>query len=288
MARLAFCGLGLMGIPMAGRLLAAGHQVTVWNRTPGKEGPLVEAGAKVANSAAAAAADAEATITMLADPAAVEEVLFGAGGVVSAMPAGSTLIEMSTVGPEVSAEIRGRLPAGIEMMDAPVAGTVPQVLDGSLRILVGASDASFERWRDVLADIGQPIHAGPPGSGSAVKLVVNASLLSVLAVVGESLALADALGLDQSKVLDILAESPNGLMVKRSRKSIETDSYPVTFKIALADKDLRLVTEAASRGGKNLRIASALGDYFSSANAAGLGENNYSEILRYIRQSPPA
>ena len=122
MARLAFFGLGQMGTPMAGRLLDAGHDVTVWNRTPSKANRLVERGARRAETPEEAARDAEALITMLATSEAVEEVLFGSDGAASTMAPGSTLIEMSTVGPDAVRQLAARLPGDASILDARVLG----------------------------------------------------------------------------------------------------------------------------------------------------------------------
>ena len=137
MAKLAFCGLGQMGLPMALRLVDAGHDLWVWNRTPGKAGPVVERGARQARSPAEAGAGAEAAITMLASPEALEEVVLGADGLAHGLAPGSTLIEMSTVGPQAIRALADRLPGGIGVLDAPVLGTVPQATEGSLKIFVG-------------------------------------------------------------------------------------------------------------------------------------------------------
>jgi 3-hydroxyisobutyrate dehydrogenase-like beta-hydroxyacid dehydrogenase len=282
MARLAFCGLGRMGAPMAARLLEAEHDLVVWNRTHERADPLVERGARRASSPAEAARGAEAVITMLATPDAVRQVLSDAG---AGLAPGATIIEMSTIGPDAVREVRDRLPEGAEMLDAPVLGSVPQATDGTLAIFVGGPDDAYRRWTPVLEELGRPRHVGPSGSGAAMKLVANSTLGAIQAALGEALALADALGLDQSAVLDVLSESPIGATVKSKRERIESGEYPPNFALTLALKDLRLVTRTAHRLGVEVPLAEAASAHFESAETAGLGDLDYSAVVADIRKA---
>jgi len=137
MSKLAFLGLGLMGSPMATRLLDAGHDVTVWNRTSSKTAPLIDHGAAAASSPAGAVTGADAVITMLATPQALQQVLFADNGVVAALTPGQWLIEMSTVGPEAIRSVARRLPRDVTLIDAPVRGGPPEAAAGRLLIYVG-------------------------------------------------------------------------------------------------------------------------------------------------------
>ena len=142
MAKIAFLGLGQMGTPMAARLIEAGNEVTVWNRTRAKTESLVEHGAAAAETPGDAVAGADAVVTMLANPAALEQVLFADDGVVSALSPGQWLIEMSTVGPDTIRSVRRRLPAHVTLVDAPVRGSVPEATAGRLAIFVGATEGT--------------------------------------------------------------------------------------------------------------------------------------------------
>lgn len=286
MATLAFCGLGQMGMPTATRLVEAGHDLVVWNRTLERAGPLVERGARQARTPAEAAEAAEAVLTMVATPDALEEVAFGDSGLAEAMQAGSTLVDMSTVGPDLVRDVAGRLPDGVEMLDAPVLGSVRQATEGTLKIFVGGSKQQFERWRDVLSELGTPVHLGPLGAGAAMKLVANSTLGVLMTGLGEALALADAHGLDQSTVLELLAESPIGATAKSKRDKVESDVYDPNFKLALAAKDIRLVTDAAERNGLELRLAPAVRAWFEDADGAGLGDLDYSAVIAHVRGRP--
>jgi 3-hydroxyisobutyrate dehydrogenase len=286
MAKLAFCGLGQMGTPMAARLVDAGHDVSVWNRTPERAAPLERRGARRAASPADAAAGAEAAITMVADPSALEAVVLGDGGLAEGLTSGSTLIDMSTVGPDAVRWIAGRLPDGVSMMDAPVLGTVPHAESGELKVFAGGEGQDVERWRPLLGALGTVVHVGPLGSGAAMKLVTNSTLGALMTALGEALAVADALGLDQGTVLDVLAESPIGVTVNRKRESIESGSYPPTFKLSLARKDLALVNDAAGNAGLDLRVAPASGSWLATAESAGLGSLDYGAVIAHIRGVP--
>ncbi|MDP1807332.1 MAG: NAD(P)-dependent oxidoreductase, partial [Acidimicrobiales bacterium] len=198
--KIAFCGLGRMGVPMAARLLDAGHELRVWNRTAGKAGALIDAGATEAASPAEAGAGAEVVVTMLADPAAVEDVVLAAD-----LRAGTTLVEMSTIGPDAVRSVATRLPEGVDMLDAPVLGSIPQATEGTLKIFVGGDAAVFERCRPALEAMGAPRHLGPLGAGAAMKLVANSTLGALMTGLAEALALADGLGLEEADVLDILS-----------------------------------------------------------------------------------
>ena len=287
MAKLAFLGLGLMGTPMATRLLAAGHDLTVWNRTTAKTRSLAELGASVASSPAQAVAGVDAAITMVTDPAALEQVVLGADGVAAGLVPGQLLVDMSTVGPDAVRSVAARLPQGVVMVDAPVRGSVPEAIAGRLQIYVGADRADFERVEPILALLGAPHHVGGPGTGAATKVVVNSVLGAAIVAFGEALALGDALGLDRSALLDVLAESPIGSTVAAKRANVESGRYLPNFKLSLALKDLRLVGEFADRAGRPLEVASATRDWLERAAQAGAGDLDYSAVITTILAADP-
>lgn len=287
MATLAFLGLGQMGGPMAARLLEVGHQLTVWNRTPQRAEPLASKGARVASSPAEAVREAEAAITMVADPQALEEVVFGPGGLAEGLGPGQALVDMSTVGPRTVRELRRRLPEALAVVDAPVLGTIPQAEEGTLKVFVGGADADFARWREVLGALGTPLHVGPLGSGASMKLVTNSVLGALMSALGEALALADALGLDLGTTLDVLSDSPIGVTATRKRENIRAGTFPPNFKLSLAAKDLRLVNEAAGDAGAELRVAAAARAWLEAADAAGFGDLDYSAVVAHIRGRSP-
>lgn len=283
MTSIGFCGLGRMGAPMAARLVDAGHDVSVWNRTAERGAALVENGAVQAASPAEAASGAEMVVTMLADPQALEHVVFGLEGVAAGVRLGTTVVEMSTIGVDAVRSLAGRLPDGVDVLDAPVLGSVPQATEGTLKIFVGGDQSAFERCRPVLEAMGAPRHLGSLGAGAAMKLVANSTLGVLMCGLAEALALADALGLEESAVLDILAESPIGATVKSKRAKVESGVYEANFTLALAAKDLGLVTSAAEAAGLHLRLAPAAQDWLERANAGGLGGLDYSAVIADAR-----
>jgi 3-hydroxyisobutyrate dehydrogenase len=285
MTTVAFCGLGQMGLPMARRLVDAGHEVHAWNRTRTKAESL--AGATVAGSPADAASRAEVVITMLATPEAVRQVVAGDGGVAGAMRPGATLIEMSTIGPEVVHELSSALPPGVTMIDAPVLGSIPQATDGELKVLVGGDTEVVAKWRDLLETFGPVSHIGALGHGAGVKLVVNSTLGALMTALGEALSLGKGLGLDREKVFDVLVQSPLAVTATRKRSNVESGVYEPNFKLALAAKDMRLVTEAAARTGVELRLAEAARSWFELADDKDLSDLDYSAVIAQILGEPP-
>ncbi|HEX6967509.1 MAG TPA: NAD(P)-dependent oxidoreductase [Micromonosporaceae bacterium] len=287
MTRVAWIGLGAMGSRMAGRLLAAGHEVTVWNRTAARAEPLAAAGARVAATPADAARDADFVIFMLADPIAVHEVTVGPDGIAAAVRPNTTVIEMSTVGPAAIAWLRARLSDGIALLDAPVLGSVTEAESGTLTIFIGGDGPTVDAATPLLSVLGNPIHLGPSGSGASAKLVANSTLLGVLGLIGESLALGTGLGLSRDAVWRVLATTPLAAQAERRRPVVE-DAAPKRFSLSLAYKDANLIATAADAAGVDLKLARAAQAWFAEADAAGLSSEDYSVVLRHILAKPRA
>ena len=283
MARIAFLGTGHMGAPMAGRLIEAGHHVTVWNRSKEKAEPLAERGATVAATPREAAEDAEFCVTMLADPEAVRDVVLGPDGAAEGLGDGSLLIEMSTIGPEAVRNLRDALPDAVGMIDAPVLGSVPQAVAGQLTIFVGGARENAERAWELLEAMGTPRRVGELGAGDSLKLVVNSTLGAVMVAVGEALALGRALGVDERATIETLEGSYVGGAIKSKRGLIDGTGADAHFRLALSAKDLRLVTQAAEHAGVRLRTAEANRLTYEEAAGAGLADADYGAIIPYLR-----
>lgn len=282
MTSLAVIGLGAMGARFAGRFLEAGHEVIVWNRTPEKAEELVSRGASAATSPAEAARTAEAFFTVVSDPEALRAVTEGPDGIAAGANASTTVIEMSSVGPRAVRWLETALPSGVGLLDAPVLGSLSEVESGTLLVFVGGPRRLVERWIPLFGTLGSVFVAGPLGSGAAAKLVANASLVGTLALLGETIALADRLGLGRRLTMDILAKTPLGLASKRRREQLETDTYPLRFRLALARKDAELIQEAAAEAHADARVLEAAATWFADAEEAGLGDEDYSTVLRRI------
>jgi len=282
MAKIGFLGIGEMGAPMAGRLLQAGHDVVVWNRSVERTAPLAQAGATVAASPAKAAVGRDFVITMLATPVALENVLFGTEGLASALSAGQVWIDMSTVGPDEVRAAAARLPGGVSLVDAPVRGSVPQATSGRLDIFVGATDENYERVRPILEALGSVRHTGGPGSGAAMKLVANLALGAAIVTLGEALSLGESLELQRATLLDVLADSPIGPIVKAKRANVESGQFAPSFKLRHAAKDLRLVTETAAARGRDLKQARANRAWLDEAAEYGAADLDFSAVVATI------
>ncbi|MFG2840338.1 NAD(P)-dependent oxidoreductase [Streptomyces zaomyceticus] len=231
--KIAFLGLGSMGVPMARRLFAAGHPLTVWNRTAGKADALVADGAVRAVTPADAVRDADVVVTMLADPAAALAV---AEALLPALRPGTHWIDTSTIGPDAVRTLTARLPEGVTLIDAPVMGSVDRAAAGELLILAGGDTAPVAT---VLDRLGTVAPCGGPGTGAALKLVLINAAIGGVALVAEALTLAGSLGLPRELALRTLAEGPLSGAVARATA---TGSH---FPVALAAKDVALATAAA-------------------------------------------
>jgi 3-hydroxyisobutyrate dehydrogenase-like beta-hydroxyacid dehydrogenase len=280
-SKVAVVGLGGMGSRIARRLLDAGYELVVWNRTPAKAEELAARGARTAATPADAARGADAAITMVADPGALEAVTEGTDGIAAGADEATTVIQMSTVGPAAISRLAAALPAG-RLLDAPVLGSLAQAEAGKLRIFVGGPDELVKEWTPLLSVLGSPLHVGPLGAGSAAKLVANTTLFGTLGVLGEALALADGLGLGRDTAFAILASTPLAAQAERRRPSLEAGEYPPRFSLSLARKDADLIAEAAAAAGLDLRLIEAARSWLREAEEAGLGEADYSAMLARI------
>jgi 3-hydroxyisobutyrate dehydrogenase-like beta-hydroxyacid dehydrogenase len=279
MTEVAWIGLGAMGSRMAPRVRDDGHDLVVWNRTREK---AEELGAPIASSPRETAERAEVVFTMVADPEALAAVTEGPDGVLAGLAEGAVLVEMSTVGPAAIRRLSQRMPSDVALLDVPVLGSLPEAESGSLKLFAGGEDEPFERVRPLLQLLGDPIRVGGPGSGAAAKLVANATLVGTIALLGETLALADGLGLSRETTFDVLAVTPLGVQAERRRAAIEADNYPPRFKLSLARKDADLVQEAAADAGLALPALAAARNYLAAAERAGLGGEDYAAVLREI------
>jgi 3-hydroxyisobutyrate dehydrogenase-like beta-hydroxyacid dehydrogenase len=286
MANVAVVGLGAMGARIARRLLAAGNELVVWNRTPERAAELVELGAVQAATPADAGRDVEVVLTMVSDPAALEAVTEGEDGVAAGLRGSTTLIQMSTVAPATLSRLEMVLPAGTALLDAPVLGSLVEAESGALVIFAGGPAPLVERWRPLLSALGSVEHVGPVGAGTAAKLVANSTLFGVLGVLGEALALAEGLGLSTEQAFEVLAATPLAAQAERRRPVIETGEYPTRFALALALKDAGLIAEAATAAGVDLRLAGAARAWLAEAADAGWGERDYAAVLSWISRRP--
>jgi 3-hydroxyisobutyrate dehydrogenase-like beta-hydroxyacid dehydrogenase len=262
-ADVAVIGLGAMGSRVARRLLDAGHDVVVWNRTRAK----AEGFPRIADMPAQAAREAEVTITMVANPQALREVTKGIEPKV--------LIEMSTVGPDAIHELAKTVPT---MLDAPVLGSRSEAEQGTLHVFVGGPQELFEQHESLLTTLGTVHHVGELGAGASAKLVANSTLFGTIAMLGEALRLADQLGLSRDAAYEVLSTTSLAQPAERRRAAVEANDYPPRFPLYLARKDADLVTAAAPE----LRLAQAGLSWLADADDASWGDRDYSALLAWI------
>lgn len=252
--RLAFAGIGLMGLPMTRRLLAAGFPLTVWNRTPDKCTPLLELGARRADTPAELCAEADILMLCLADTAVVREVVFGVGGVVEGARAGQVLVDFSSLEPAATREMAAELErcTGTRWVDAPVSGGTPGAEAGSLAIMAGGREEDVERVRPVLAHLGQRLtRMGEVGAGQVTKVCNQMIVACNALVIAEVVALAEKAGVDAGLLAPALA---GGFADSRPLQILapqmaESRFEPVKWHVRTLLKDLDTATRLSREEG---------------------------------------
>lgn len=289
-SRIAFLGIGIMGEPMAGNLVKAGYPVTVWNRTPAKTGTLAEMGANVAENPAAAAEGADILFTMLADGAAVEDLLF-ARGVAEALPRGALAIDSSSIEPVQARDHASRLAAmGIGYLDAPVSGGPSGAAQASLAIMVGGQAADFSRGRESLAFLGRPTLVGPPGAGQVAKLANQAIVALAIGAVAEGLLLAERGGADPAAVRQaLLGGFADSLVLQIHGERMVERRFLPGGAARMHLKDLDNVAAAAKEVGLTLPLAEGVRQLFQSlVDHGGAGYDHSAILLEIERLNAPA
>ncbi|MGE5672923.1 MAG: NAD(P)-dependent oxidoreductase [Mycobacterium leprae] len=285
--RIGFIGLGAMGSPMAKNLLKAGFAVTVYNRTAAKTVPLAEAGAKVAPDLKSLAAECDTIITMLTDGPAVASLVEGEEGLLALCRPGQVIIDMSTIAPQETRHFNALAAAkGIIWVDAPVSGTVKPAQDGTLVILVGGDQATFEANRDVFAAMGKAsFYFGASGQGSVAKLAVNAILGVQIQVLAEAVVLGEKNGIARSQMLEMIATTAvaSPIVLGKSGNFVKGE-YPSAFGLALQHKDLGLAVNLGHQSGVAMPVAAAAHQTYTAAKAAGMGTEDMSAIHKQIER----
>ena len=283
MSRVAFLGLGRMGVLMAQHVLTAGHDLVVWNRSPGRAGDLVAAGAQEAASVGEAVAGADRVVLVLFGPDAVREVL---PDVVAAAAPGTLVVDSTTIGPDDAREFAATCAsAQVRYVDAPVAGSTGPAAEGTLGVLVGGSATDYDDAVPLLHLWGAPEkvrRVGDVGAGSAMKLCNNLALGFTIAGIGEALRLGAELGLERPALLDVLGGGALGWMVGAKRPMLDADDYSgTTFSLELMAKDLRLAVEAAGGG---LDVTEAVLAAAQAALDAGHAGEDFAAIAGHLAQ----
>jgi 3-hydroxyisobutyrate dehydrogenase len=282
---LGYLGLGMMGVPMARRLLDAGHEVAIWNRSASKAKALVEAGAKLADNPRSVAESASIIFMCVTNAVAVEDVIFGANGLARVSGSGKLVVDFSSIHPDAARDIAARLKAanGMGWIDAPVSGGTKGAEEGTLAVMAGGEAADIERVRPyVLAMARRLTHMGPTGAGQTTKLCNQVIVGCAMAVLAEATRLASNAGIDAGKLPEALAGGfadsiPLQLFVPRMVQGIYS---PPLGHIATMLKDLDTVADVAQTTSTPVPMASLAAQIFRLGKAARGADVDALEIYK--------
>ena len=298
-AKIGLIGLGLMGRPMGMNLLKAGHPLTVWNRTASRADELVAAGAVLGRTPREAAAGADVLITMVSDPPALEEVLWGStsGGATetritqenAALPAlrsGGFYIDSSTVSPDLARKIAAACSEkGVRFLDAPVTGGDWGAKKGELVFMIGGDQETLKAVEPILGVMGKRwFLLGPNGAGQTIKLAMNSILALQVQALAEALALVEAAGLKGEKLIEVLQSSMarSGVLDVKAPNLLKGEYLP-SFPLRLMHKDISLALDLASQLGVTLPAANAARETYGKVKAAAKEDLDYSAVMKFWR-----
>ena len=278
-----FIGLGVMGKPMAKHLVAAGHHLTVHNRSRGAVDELVAAGATAAASAAEVAKASTIVITMLPDTADVERVITGADGVLAGLQPGGVVIDMSSISPVATERLAATVAEkGGSMLDAPVSGGEIGAINAALSIMVGGDEAVFNRVRPILAVMGNAekiVYIGRSGAGQICKICNQVAIGGALAGVSEAFALAKKAGVDAARVRQaLLGGFAASRVLEVHGERMLVDNYKPGFRAKLYQKDMRLANEAASANGVSMPANAVVAQLLNALIASGGADLDYAAL----------
>lgn len=287
MAHLAVIGLGIMGLPMARNLLAAGHDVIGHDHNASSMDALVAAGGRRADDVATAVAGADVVLTILPDSPQVEEVVLGAGGLLDHAGEGLIHVDMSSIRPDVAVRVAEACGArGVRALDAPVSGGEKGAVEGTLSIMVGGDAAVLDEVRPILEALGRTIvHVGPHGAGQTVKAANQLIVGGTIQLVAESIVFLEAYGVDTTAAVKVLAGglAGNRILDLKAEGMLAREFTP-GFRIDLHHKDMGIVTAAAREAGVAIPLGALVGQLVASARANGDGALDHSALLRGVER----
>jgi 3-hydroxyisobutyrate dehydrogenase len=287
MARVAFLGLGVMGAPMARHLAAAGHEVTVYNRTAAKAAEWVKAnGGRSAPTPAAAAEGAEIVLSCVGEDADLRQVTLGPDGAFAAMGEGTLFIDHTTVSASIARELaQAGAQKDIGCLDAPVSGGQAGAENGTLTVMVGGSEADFARGEPIMRAFAQRIgHIGPAGSGQLTKMVNQICIAGIVEGLAEALNFALEAGLDAAKVVEVISKgaAQSWQMDNRAATMIRGE-FDFGFAVDWMRKDLGLVLDEARRMGVSLPVAAIVDQFYNDVQKLGGARQDTSSLIRRYR-----
>ena len=287
MATIAFIGLGIMGGPMAGHLVRAGHTVIGYNRSRPAVDKLIEAGGRGAGGVAEAVADADVIITMVPDSPDVEDAALGDEGIYASARPHAVHIDMSSIRPDVSVSLAeaGRA-AGIRVLDAPVSGGEAGAIEAQLSIMVGGEREVFEEMLPILQAVGSTIvYVGPAGSGQTVKAANQLIVAGTIELVAEAIVFLEAYGVDTEAAVAVLAGGLAGnRILDRKGASMLARQFEPGFRIDLHHKDMGIVTAAAREKGVAIPLGALTAQLVGALRAQGHGGLDHSALLKGVEQ----
>jgi 3-hydroxyisobutyrate dehydrogenase len=291
MMNIGIAGIGSMGSNIGARLMEVGQKLTVWNRSPEKTKPLMEAGANVAASPADLVGATDAVITILTNADAIDAVYHGPQGLLSGDVTGKLFIEMSTVPPDVQVALAAKVHAkGAAYVECPVGGSLIPARSGKLMGLMGAEPAEAARARPILAHICRRVlHAGPVGSGAVLKLAVNLPLMIYWQALGEQLALCSDLNVDPAELLDFLSETSGAATVLKQRMPIvvarlkNEKANIKNFNLDGGIKDVKAMLAEGKRRGLDLPLLRQTLACYEEARSVMGGDDEVSNVAAYWR-----
>lgn len=278
-------GLGKMGSAFAERLLDAGFDLKVFNRTAGRATPFAARGATVADSAAGLAAEVDVVLTSLSDDHAFESV---AESVVASARPGTALVDLSTVSTDVSARVAALAePAGIEYLRAPVSGNPGVVRAGNVAFIVSGPPTAYDRAEPVLGAIGATVHVvGDAEQARIVKLAINLMIAGIAQLMAEALVLGERSGVSRSDLLETMGDSAVGApFVKYKTEPLLRDDYSATFTTNLMEKDIDLALDAAEAAGVRLPFALEVKELLRGTIEAGHGDDDFMALFLHLRSA---
>jgi len=288
MTDIGFIGLGAMGAPLAGRLLD-GNQVYGTNRTKAKAAALVDRGLIWRDTPREVAAAADIVFSMVTDDDALAAITSGPDGILAGLRPGATYVDMSTVSPEASRRLAGQVrAAGATMLDAPVSGSVPAAVNGTLTVMVGGPEPAFRAVEPLLRRLGSTVtHVGDNGNGLLLKLAINISLASQMLAFSEGLLLAQRGGVDPGIAAHVMASSAIGSPMLRLRAPLALDlPERAWFDMRLMHKDIRLVLRAARDAHLPVPAAAAADQVLSLAEDTGYGDRDIAGMFDVLAAAP--
>jgi 3-hydroxyisobutyrate dehydrogenase-like beta-hydroxyacid dehydrogenase len=286
--KIGLIGLGLMGRPMGMNLLKAGHSLTVWNRTASRAQELVAAGATLANSPREAAAASDILLTIVSDPPALEEVLWGHegknDGALAGLRPGSIYIDSSTVAPALTRRVAAACSERrVRYLDAPVTGGDWGAREGNLVFMIGGDAGTLREAEPVFGVMGKKwFHLGPNGAGQTVKLAMNALLALQVGAMAEALALVTKAGLKGEQLIEVMQSSMarSGVLDIKSPLMVKGDFKP-SFPLRLMHKDLGLALDLANQLGVALPATAAAREVYNYVKGASREDLDYSAVMRF-------